>query len=134
MAPTIERISAVTLRVVNMTQSVRFYRDVLGMELLYGGEGTGISSLRAKDTRSAVLNLEQCNPVPRWGRLIFYVTDVDALWNHLKERDLIRRFHEMPRGQNAISTCPIRTGTNCRLLGRSYDVERVTQVRDAFPV
>ena len=21
----------------------------------------------------------------RWGRLIFYVTDVDALWNHLKE-------------------------------------------------
>ena len=134
MAPTIERISAVTFRVVNMTQSVRFYRDVLGMELLYGGEGTGFSSLRAKDTQSAVLNLEQCNPVPRWGRLIFYVTDVDALWNHLKERDLIRRFHEMPRGQNAISTCPIRTGTNCRLLGRSYDVERVMQVRDAFPV
>ena len=22
----------------------------------------------------------------RWGRLIFYVTDVDALWNHLKDR------------------------------------------------
>jgi len=86
MTPTIERISAVTFRVVNMTQSVRFYRDVLGMELLYGGEGTGFSSLRAKDTQSAVLNLEQCQPVPRWGRLIFYVTDVDALWNHLKDR------------------------------------------------
>ena len=29
-----------------------------------------------------------------WGRLIFYVTDVDALWNHLKERG----FHpEVPR-------------------------------------
>jgi catechol 2,3-dioxygenase-like lactoylglutathione lyase family enzyme len=39
MTPTIENISAVTLRVVNMTESVRFYRDVLGMELLYGGEG-----------------------------------------------------------------------------------------------
>ena len=86
MTPTIEKISAVTLRVVNMTDSVRFYRDVLGMELLYGGEGTGFSSLRAKDTQSAVLNLEQCQPVPRWGRLIFYVTDVDALWNHLKDR------------------------------------------------
>jgi uncharacterized glyoxalase superfamily protein PhnB len=24
--------------------------------------------------------------VPRWGRLIFHVTDVDALWNHLKDR------------------------------------------------
>jgi catechol 2,3-dioxygenase-like lactoylglutathione lyase family enzyme len=86
MAPTMEKISAVTFRVVNMTQSVRFYRDVLGMELLYGGEGTEFSSLRAKDTQSAILNLEQGKPVTRWGRLIFYVTDVDALWNHLKDR------------------------------------------------
>jgi catechol 2,3-dioxygenase-like lactoylglutathione lyase family enzyme len=45
MAPTIEKISAVTFRVVNMTEFVRFYRDVLGMELLYNGEGTGFSSL-----------------------------------------------------------------------------------------
>jgi catechol 2,3-dioxygenase-like lactoylglutathione lyase family enzyme len=86
MAPTMEKISAVTFRVVNMTESVRFYRDVLGMELLYGGEGTGFSSLRANDTQSAILNLEQGKPVTRWGRLIFYVTDVDALWNHLKDR------------------------------------------------
>ena len=86
MAPTIEKISAVTLRVVNMTESVRFYRDVLGMELLYGGEGTGFSSLRARDAQSAILNLEQGKPVPRWGPLIFHVTDVDAFWNHLKDR------------------------------------------------
>src|SRR5712691_10693888 len=59
MAPTIEKISAVTFRVANMTESVRFYRDVLGMELLYGGEDTGFSSLRAKDAQSAILNLEQ---------------------------------------------------------------------------
>ena len=59
MAPTIEKISAVTFRVVNMTESVRFYRDVLGMKLLYGGEGTGFSSLRARDAQSAILNLEQ---------------------------------------------------------------------------
>ena len=48
MPSLIEKISAVTFRVVNMTQSVRFYRDVLGMQLLYGGEGMGFSSLRAK--------------------------------------------------------------------------------------
>lgn len=128
MRPTIEKISAVTLRVVNMTASVRFYRDVLDMELLYGGEGTGFSSLRARDTQSAILNLEQGKPVTRWGRLIFYVTDVDALWNHLKDGDLIPRFHGMPRGENAISTCPIRTATSCRLPGRSVDSERVTRV------
>ena len=86
MAPTMEKISAVTLRVVNMEESVRFYRDVLGMELLYGEEGTGFSSLRTKDTQSAILNLEQGKPVTCWGRLIFYVTDVNALWNHLKDR------------------------------------------------
>ncbi len=28
----VEKISAVTLRIVNMRDSVRFYRDVLGME------------------------------------------------------------------------------------------------------
>ena len=94
MAQTIERISAVTFRVVNMTQSLRFYRDVLGMELLYGGEGTGFSSLRAKDTQSAILNLEQGKPVRSWGRLIFYVADVDALWNHLKDNGFDP---EMPR-------------------------------------
>ena len=86
MATAIEKISAVTFRVGNMAESVRFYRDVLGMELLYGGEGTGFSSLRARDAQSAILNLEQGKPVPRWGRLIFCVTDVDALWNHLKDR------------------------------------------------
>lgn len=86
MASSIEKISAVTFRVVNMTESVRFYKDVLGMELLYGGEGTGFSSLRARDTQSAILNLEQGQTVTHWGRLIFYVTDVDALWNHLKDR------------------------------------------------
>jgi len=85
MAPTMEKISAVTLRVANMTESVRFYRDVLGMELVYGGEDAGFSSLRAKDAQSAIFNLEQGEAVTGWGRLIFYVTDVDALWNHLKE-------------------------------------------------
>ena len=69
-----------------MTESVRFYRDVLGMQLLYGGEGTGFCSLRTRDLQTAILNLEQGEPVPRWGRLIFSVTDVDAVWNHLKDR------------------------------------------------
>jgi catechol 2,3-dioxygenase-like lactoylglutathione lyase family enzyme len=85
MAPTIEKISAVTFRVANMAESVRFYRDVLGMELLYGGEDACFSSLRAKGAQSAILNLEQGDRATRWGRLIFHVADVDALWTHLKE-------------------------------------------------
>jgi len=37
MELTIEKISAVTLRVADVVKSVQFYRDVLGM-VLYGGE------------------------------------------------------------------------------------------------
>jgi uncharacterized glyoxalase superfamily protein PhnB len=44
------------------------------------------SSLRAIDSESAILNLEQGDTASRWGRLIFYVTDVDAFWTHLKQR------------------------------------------------
>ena len=36
----IEKISAVTLRVANMEDSVRFYKDVLGLEIVYGGESS----------------------------------------------------------------------------------------------
>jgi catechol 2,3-dioxygenase-like lactoylglutathione lyase family enzyme len=86
MAMRVEKISAVTLRVLNMKASVQFYRDVLGMELLYGGESAGFSSFRAKDAQSAILNLEQGRSVPGWGRMIFYVPDVDAFWAYLKQR------------------------------------------------
>jgi catechol 2,3-dioxygenase-like lactoylglutathione lyase family enzyme len=33
----IEKISAVTFRVGDMRASVRFYGDVLGLEIVYGG-------------------------------------------------------------------------------------------------
>lgn len=86
MVPTIERISAITFRVLNMKASVQFYRNVLGMELLHGGERASFSSFRAKDSESVILNLEQGDSVRQWGRLIFHVTDVDALWAHLREK------------------------------------------------
>ena len=44
----VEKISAVTLRVANMRASVRFYKDVLGLEIIYGGEGSYLTSLRTK--------------------------------------------------------------------------------------
>jgi catechol 2,3-dioxygenase-like lactoylglutathione lyase family enzyme len=38
MALRVEKISAVTFRVANMRRSVRFYRDFLGMEIVYAEE------------------------------------------------------------------------------------------------
>jgi catechol 2,3-dioxygenase-like lactoylglutathione lyase family enzyme len=80
----IEKISAVTFRVLNMKASVRFYRGVLGMEIVFGGEDAFFSSLRAKDGSAPILNLEQGHSVPGWGRMIFYVPDVDAFWEYLR--------------------------------------------------
>ena len=80
----VERIAAVTLRVSEMRRSVRFYKDVLGMEIVFGGEDAFFSSLRAKDGSAPILNLEQGHSVPGWGRMIFYVADVDAFWDYLR--------------------------------------------------
>jgi catechol 2,3-dioxygenase-like lactoylglutathione lyase family enzyme len=88
MTMTVEKISAVTFRVFNMKVSVQFYRGVLGMEVLDGGEDAPFSSLRAKDAECPILNLEQGRSVPGWGRMIFYVADVDAFWERLRGKGL----------------------------------------------
>ena len=81
----IEKISAVTLRVSDMRRSVRFYGDVLGMEIVHGGEDAFFSSLRANGAEDPILNLEQARSVTGWGaRMIFYVADVDAFWEYLR--------------------------------------------------
>jgi catechol 2,3-dioxygenase-like lactoylglutathione lyase family enzyme len=84
----IQKISAITLKIANMEASIRFYRDVLGMELLYGGPSAPFSSLRAPHTKLPILNLEQGHTVNRWGRMIFHVSDVDEFWASLKEKGL----------------------------------------------
>jgi catechol 2,3-dioxygenase-like lactoylglutathione lyase family enzyme len=88
MTMTVEKISAMTFRVLNMKASVRFYKDVLGMEIIHGGEGGSFPSLRAKDGSMPILNLEQGHSVPDWGRMIFYVADVDAFWEYLRGKGL----------------------------------------------
>jgi catechol 2,3-dioxygenase-like lactoylglutathione lyase family enzyme len=84
----IEKLSAITLMVTDMEASLRFYRDVLGMELLYGGPNAGFSSLRAPDTELPIINLQQGQATAGWGRIIFHVADVDAFWTHLRENGL----------------------------------------------
>src|SRR6202022_3765426 len=74
----IEGISAVTLGTHEMPRAVRFYQ-ALGFEALHGGEESSFTSFRAGTN---YLNLI-AHPSRRrgaWGgRVIFYVTDVDAL-------------------------------------------------------
>jgi catechol 2,3-dioxygenase-like lactoylglutathione lyase family enzyme len=74
----IESISAVTLGTHEMPRAVRFYR-ALGFEVLHGDEASSFTSFRAGP---GYLNLIAQPPERRWswwGRVIFYVSDVDAI-------------------------------------------------------
>lgn len=76
----IEGISAVTLGTHEMRRAVRFYR-ALGFEVLHGGEELSFTSFRAG---TSYLNLIAQRAERRWswwGRVIFYVADVDALYD-----------------------------------------------------
>jgi catechol 2,3-dioxygenase-like lactoylglutathione lyase family enzyme len=126
MAMKVQRISAVTFRVADMSESVRFYRDVLGMEIIYGGEGEFFSSLRTEDAPYPILNLEHGEPATRWGRLIFHLADVDAFWAYLRGEG----FHpENPRdaswGEPYFHMSD--PATSCRLRARSKDVGNIMQ-------
>jgi catechol 2,3-dioxygenase-like lactoylglutathione lyase family enzyme len=72
-------MSAVTLATRDMAAAVRFYR-ALGFEMRYGGEDATFTSFKAGPS---YLNLIAESSEQRWswwGRVIFYVSDVDALY------------------------------------------------------
>jgi catechol 2,3-dioxygenase-like lactoylglutathione lyase family enzyme len=75
----IESISAVTLATHDMARAARFYRT-LGFALAHGGDEAAFTSFRVG---KGYLNLVAQPPDRRWtwwGRVIFHVSDVDALY------------------------------------------------------
>ena len=81
------RISAITIKVSDMAKSVHFYSKLLGMKILYGGENAHFSSLQTLGAGDTILNLEKGHATRDWGRIIFYVEDVDRCWAYLKEKE-----------------------------------------------
>jgi catechol 2,3-dioxygenase-like lactoylglutathione lyase family enzyme len=75
---TIESLSAITLATHDMARAVAFYR-ALGFVTVHGGADADFTSFKAG---AGFLNLI-AQPVERrwswWGRVIFYVDDVDAV-------------------------------------------------------
>lgn len=75
----LESISAVTLATHDMGRAVRFYQ-ALSFTLAHGGEQAPFTCLRIGPN---FLNLT-LQPADRqwswWGRIIFYVADVDAMY------------------------------------------------------
>ena len=75
----VQCISAITLATHDMARAVRFYRS-LGFVMRYGGGDTAFTSFAAG---AGYVNLVAAAPETHWawwGRIIFYVDDVDALF------------------------------------------------------
>jgi catechol 2,3-dioxygenase-like lactoylglutathione lyase family enzyme len=84
----VESISAVTLLTADMREAVAFYR-ALGFRLLYGGPDAAFTSFRVG---GGYLNLQLDAAAARrsaiWGRVVFYVDDVDAVYQRALEAGL----------------------------------------------
>jgi catechol 2,3-dioxygenase-like lactoylglutathione lyase family enzyme len=84
----VERISAATLKVSDMARSVRFYNEILGLEVVYGGPDSSFTSLRTAGAQDAILNLEQGASSRGWGRLMAMVSQGWALLASLQLADV----------------------------------------------
>src|SRR5574341_76086 len=84
--PMIQYISAVTLTVRAMPEALTFY-TTLGFTLIFGGPQSLFSTLQAGD---AFINLTVVSTYTPtwWGRTIFRVDDVDALYQRVCARGL----------------------------------------------
>ena len=83
----VQSISAVTLAVADMARSVEFYLGGVGMELLYGGDSASFTSFKVGEGYLNLI-LSPEGGWSWWGRIIFHVDDVDALYQKLLDAGL----------------------------------------------
>jgi catechol 2,3-dioxygenase-like lactoylglutathione lyase family enzyme len=78
----ITALSAITLATHDMAAAVRFYR-LVGFEMLYGGEAASFTSFRAGTSFLNLIAQPHEKNWSWWGRVIFYESDVDGLYERL---------------------------------------------------
>jgi len=86
----IEALSAVTLATADMAKAVQFYGS-LGFQLKSGGADSAFTSFFL-DRSSFNLAAATRGPVTWWGRVIFYVSDVDVLYRNALAAGLLPQF------------------------------------------
>ncbi|WP_244158544.1 VOC family protein [Caballeronia fortuita] len=86
----VESLSAITLATRDMPRAVRFY-EALGFRIVHGGASEAFTSFALG---SSFLNLttETHAPIHFWGRVIVYVSDVDAFYRQAQARGIEPQF------------------------------------------
>ena len=78
----IKSLSAVTLGTHDMARAIRFYES-LGFELKYGDADAQITSFYCGESFLNVVRVSAKKPLGWWGRVFFYVDDVDSMYQRL---------------------------------------------------
>ena len=88
----ITKISAITIFTKNMKRITSFYSVIPGFELTYGGPNSDFTTYRISKEPEMYLNLEKSKGnTCDFGRIIFHTDDVDMLYQHLKNKDIIAK-------------------------------------------
>jgi catechol 2,3-dioxygenase-like lactoylglutathione lyase family enzyme len=82
----IQRLSAITLAVRDMAMAISFY-STFGFAIVYGGPEATFTSLRMGEAFVNLILRSDYTPA-WWGRVIFYVDDVDTLYQTLTNQGL----------------------------------------------
>ena len=86
----VTKISAVTLPVSDMKKSVNFYSKIPNFKIVYGGLDSPFTSFLIEDTTKSYLNLKLDETrSPNFGRIIFYVDNVDELFAYMENDKII---------------------------------------------
>ena len=81
----VTKISAVTLLVSDMSKSVEFYSKIPNFKMVFGGHDKEFTSFLIEDKTKSYLNLKLNETRPTdFGRIIFYVDDVDELFAYMQ--------------------------------------------------
>ena len=86
----VTKISAVTLPISDMKKSVEFYSKIPNFKVVYGGSDNQFTSFLIDDAAKSYLNLKLNETrLPNFGRIIFYVDDVDELFAYMENDEII---------------------------------------------
>ena len=88
----VTKISAITLRISDMKKSVNFYSKIPNFKIVYGGSDSQFTSFLIDDASKSYLNLrinEVSAEATHWSRIIFYVDDVDELFDYMENDEII---------------------------------------------
>jgi catechol 2,3-dioxygenase-like lactoylglutathione lyase family enzyme len=86
----VTKISAVTLLISDMKKSVEFYSKIPNFNLVYGCPDSQFTSFLIDDMSKSYLNLKlKKTHSTDFGRIIFYVDDVDKIFTYMQNDETI---------------------------------------------